>query len=162
MSEIQVNSTLLGLREIKVHVEDTGGSGRPLVLIHGWPLSGKSWKKQIPAFAEAGFRVVSYDRRGFGESDKPATGYSYDTLAEDLDGLITALDLNDVTLIGFSMGGGEVARYVARYGEGRLRSVVFAASVTPMMMNLPGTPDGPLTASKAASMTSSQIGRAHV
>jgi pimeloyl-ACP methyl ester carboxylesterase len=144
---------LLGLSDVKVHVEDSGGDGRPLVLIHGWPLSGKSWRKQVPALRAAGYRVITYDRRGFGMSDKPATGYGYDTLADDLEGLFEKLDLYDATVVGFSMGGGEVARYIARHGESRLRSVVFASSVTPMMMKTPGNPEGPLEPAKAAKMT---------
>ncbi len=155
MSEIKVNQRLLGLRNVNVHVEDSGGNGRPVVLIHGWPLSGKSWKKQIPDFTAAGYRVITYDRRGFGESDKPSTGYSYDTLSDDLSGLLGALDLNDATLVGFSMGGGEVARYIARHGESRLRSIVFAAAVPPKMMKSSNNPEGPLDMGKASRMTAS-------
>jgi non-heme chloroperoxidase len=157
MSDITVNSRLLGLKDVNVHVEDTGGEGRPVVLIHGWPLSGASWKYQVPALKEAGFRVITYDRRGFGQSDKPKSGYGYDTLAADLNGLIETLDVSDVTLVGFSMGGGEVARYISEYGEGRLHSAVFASAVTPMMMDLPGNPDGPLEKGKAAEMTANLI-----
>lgn len=152
MPEVTVNSRLLGLKDVNVHVEDTGGDGRPVLLIHGWPLSGESWKLQVPALKDAGYRVIRYDRRGFGQSDKPRTGYDYDTLAEDLDGLITELGLTDVTLVGFSMGGGEVARYISEYGEEKLHSVVFAAAIPPMMMKSPQNPDGPLEASKAAQM----------
>jgi non-heme chloroperoxidase len=157
MSDITVNSRLLGLKNVNVHVEDTGGKGRPVVLIHGWPLSGASWKHQVPALQSEGFRVITYDRRGFGRSDKPKIGYDYDTLAEDLNNLIETLDISDVTLVGFSMGGGEVARYISEYGEGRLRSAVLASAVTPMMMNLPGNPDGPLEKGKAAEMTANLI-----
>ena len=153
MAEISVNSGLLGLKDIHVHVEDTGGTGRPVVLIHGWPLSGESWKYQVPVLPDAGYRVIAYDRRGFGRSDKPKTGYDYTTLAGDLAGLIDALNLHDVTLVGFSMGGGEVARYIGKYGIGRLHSVVFASAVTPMLMKLPNNPDGPLEKSQAAKMT---------
>ncbi len=153
MSDIKVNASLLGLKDVKLHTLDTGGTGRPVVLIHGWPLSSASWKKQVPALQKAGYRVIAYDRRGFGQSDKPLTGYGYDTLSEDLSGLMDALGLRDVTLVGFSMGGGEVARYIGQYGEERLNSVVFASSVTPMMMNLPGNPEGPLEKMKAAKMT---------
>ena len=96
--------------------------------------------------------MVAYDRRGFGSSDKPGGGYDYDTLTEDLDGLINELDLRDVTLVGFSMGGGEVARYVATFGEERLHSVVFAAAVPPAMMKSADNPDGPLTPEQAAQM----------
>jgi non-heme chloroperoxidase len=151
MAEIEVNSRFFS--KVGVHVEDTGGAGRPVVLIHGWPLSKESWSAQVPVFAQAGFRVVSYDRRGFGMSDKPGGGYDYDTLTDDLDGLMSELDLSDATLVGFSMGGGEVARYVAEVGEDRLRSVVFASAVPPYLMNTDDNPDGPLTKAQAAKMT---------
>jgi non-heme chloroperoxidase len=135
-----------------VHVEDSGGSGRPVVLIHGWPLSGESWSEQVGPLSAAGHRVVAYDRRGFGRSDKPSKGYDYDTLADDLDGVLSELDLTDVTLVGFSMGGGEVARYVARHGQERLRSVVFAAAVPPYLLKTDDNPDGPLTEEAAGEM----------
>jgi non-heme chloroperoxidase len=153
MPDVTVNSRLLGLKELNVHVEDTGGDGRPVVLIHGWPLSGASWKEQVPALADVGYRVITYDRRGFGESDKPLTGYDYDTLTDDLSGLLEALDLRDVTLVGFSMGGGEVARYVAKYGEDRLHSVVFASAIPPKLMKTPDNPEGPLEIAQATQMT---------
>lgn len=137
---------------VKLHVEDTGGTGRPVVLIHGWPLSAESWKAQVPVLKHAGYRVVAYDRRGFGRSEKPADGYEYDTLADDLASVIDDLGLQDVTLVGFSMGGGEVARYIARHGEQRLRSVVFASAVPPYMLQTADNPDGPLTPSKAEQM----------
>lgn len=151
MSEIEVNSRFLS--RVGVHVADTGGTGRPVVLIHGWPLSGESWKPQISALKDAGYRTIAYDRRGFGSSDKPAGGYDYDTLTDDLEGLMAELDLHNVTLVGFSMGGGEVARYVTKYGQDRLHSVVFAAAVTPYMMKTDDNPDGPLTKEQAAGMT---------
>lgn len=151
MSEIEVNSRLLS--RVGVHVNDSGGAGRPVVLIHGWPLSKDSWKLQVPALSEAGYRVVAYDRRGFGQSDKPGGGYDYDTLTDDLEGLLAELDLHDVTLVGFSMGGGEVARYVTKYGQDRLHSVVFAAAVPPFMLQTDDNPDGPLTKDHAAKMT---------
>lgn len=150
MAEVTAHSGLLS--RTKVHVEDTGGPGRPVVLIHGWPLSGESWQYQVPALADTGFRVITYDRRGFGRSDKPKHGYGYDTLADDLSGVLTELDLSDVTLVGFSMGGGEVARYVTRHGEDRLHSVAFASSVTPYMAQTPGNPEGPLSPDQAAQM----------
>jgi non-heme chloroperoxidase len=152
MPEITANSGLLS--KTKVHVEDTGGSGRPVVLIHGWPLSGAAWKDQIAALSGAGYRVVAYDRRGFGRSDKPRGGYDYDTLAEDLEGVLDELDLTDVTLVGFSMGGGEVARYVAKYGEQRLHSVVFAAAIPPYLLKTDDNPDGPLSPELAEQMES--------
>ncbi len=151
MAEITAHHGLF--RDTNLHVDDTGGSGRPVVLIHGWPLSGESWSEQVPALEGAGYRVVTYDRRGFGRSDKPKRGYSYDTLTEDLHTLVEALDLNDVTLVGFSMGGGEVARYFSSYGSDRLHSVVFASAVPPYLMHTPGNPDGPLPATEAAKMT---------
>mgnify|MGYP000014377375 CR=1 FL=1 len=131
--------------DIRLHIEDSGGDGRPVVLIHGWPLSAESWDEQTDALVAAGYRVVSYDRRGFGRSEQPETGYDYDTLAADLDSVLTDLDLDDVTLVGFSMGGGEVARYVSAYGQDRVRSVVFAAAVPPFLLQSDDNPDGPLT-----------------
>ena len=151
MPEITAHHGLF--RDTKLHVDDTGGAGRPVVLIHGWPLSGESWSEQVPALEQAGYRVVTYDRRGFGRSDKPLTGYTYDHLSDDLQALLEGLDLRDVTLVGFSMGGGEVARYVSRHGEDRLRSVVFASAVPPYLLHTPGNPDGPLTTAQAARMT---------
>jgi len=150
MTEVTASSGLL--KSVKVHVEDSGGSGRPVVLIHGWPLSGESWGEQVSALSAAGHRVVTYDRRGFGRSDKPSKGYDYDTLAEDLHSVLTELDLRDVTLVGFSMGGGEVARYVSAHGEERLHSVVFAAAVPPYMLQGDDNPDGPLTEDAAGAM----------
>lgn len=137
------------IRRVQLHVEDTGGTGRPVVLVHGWPLSGESWAAQIPALHDAGFRVIAYDRRGFGRSEKPTHGYDYDTLADDLAGLIVDLDLRDAVLVGFSMGGGEVARYVSLHGQDRLGGVVFAAAVTPCLMQSADNPQGPLTIEKA-------------
>jgi len=155
MPDITVNTQLLGLKDLNVHVEDTGGNGRPVVLIHGWPLSGASWSEQVPLLRDAGYRVITYDRRGFGQSDKPASGYDYDTLTDDLFGLLEQLDLRDVTLVGFSMGGGEVARYVSKYGEDRINSVVFASAVPPMLVKSPENPEGPLEPSQVTEMTTS-------
>jgi pimeloyl-ACP methyl ester carboxylesterase len=124
-----------------------------VVLIHGWPLSGEAFKDQVPALQAAGYRVITYDRRGFGRSDKPMTGYTYDTLTEDLQALFEELDLRDVTLVGFSMGGGEVARYFSTYSPERIRSVVFASAVPPFMMQGEDNPEGPLTKEAAAGMT---------
>ena len=137
---------------VSLHVDDTGGDGRPVVLIHGWPLSAEAWTHQVGPLREAGFRVIAYDRRGFGRSAKPNDGYDYDTLAADLASLIEERGLRDVTLVGFSMGGGEVARYVANHGEDRLASVVFAAAVPPFLMRTADNPDGPLTPEAAAEM----------
>lgn len=137
---------------ITLDVEDSGGTGRPVVLIHGWPLSLRAWDDQVPALKDAGFRVVTYTRRGFGESDRPGTGYEYDTFADDLAGVLEALDLTDVSLVGFSMGGGEVARYVGRHGNERLHSVVFAGAVPPYLLQTDDNPDGPLPEDGAAGM----------
>jgi len=134
---------------VRLHIEDTGGGGRPVVLIHGWPLSAEAWALQVPVLQAAGYRVVSYDRRGFGRSDKPESSYSYDVLADDLERVMDDCALQDVTLVGFSMGGGEVARYIARHGESRLHSVVFAAAVPPCLMKSADNPEGPLTPEKA-------------
>ena len=150
MTEVTAHHGLF--KDTNLHVDDTGGTGRPVVLIHGWPLSGASWSEQVPALVAAGHRVVTYDRRGFGDSDKTRSGYDYDTLTEDLHTLLETLDLRDVTLVGFSMGGGEVARYVGRYGNERLRSVVFAAAVPPFMAKGDDNPDGPLTKELADGM----------
>jgi len=134
---------------VRLHIDDTGGGGRPVVLIHGWPLSAQAWEPQVSVLQAAGYRVVAYDRRGFGRSDKPESGYSYDVLADDLQRVMDQCGLQDVTLVGFSMGGGEVARYIARHGESRLRSVVFAAAVPPYLMKTADNPEGPLTPEKA-------------
>ncbi|MDO8772805.1 MAG: alpha/beta hydrolase [Burkholderiaceae bacterium] len=137
---------------VRLHIDDSGGDGRPVVLIHGWPLSAQAWEPQVSVLQAAGYRVVSYDRRGFGRSDKPELGYSYDVLADDLQRVMDQCGLQDVTLVGFSMGGGEVARYIARHGESRLRSVVFAAAVPPYLMKTADNPEGPLTPEKAQQM----------
>ena len=133
---------------------DTGGTGRPVVLIHGWPLSGASWEHQTQAFAAAGHRVVTYDRRGFGGSDKPGSvdDYGYDALAADLAGLIDGLDLQDATIVGFSMGGGEVARYLGTYGSGRIHSAVLAGAVPPYLLKTDDNPEGGLPEADAAGM----------
>ncbi|MBB2991762.1 pimeloyl-ACP methyl ester carboxylesterase [Mycolicibacterium iranicum] len=143
------------LRTTNLHVDDTGGDGRPVVLIHGWPLNSDSWGPQLGALRDAGYRVVTYDRRGFGRSDKPLVGYTYESLSDDLSALLEELDLRDATLVGFSMGGGEVASYCARKGVERLRSVVFAGSVTPFLSHRKDNPDGPLGAVEAAKMAAS-------
>ena len=126
---------------IDLYYEDHG-AGRPVILVHGWPLSGASWEKQVPVLLEAGHRVVTYDRRGFGDSSRPASGYDYDTFAEDLDKLITKLDLRDITLAGFSMGGGEVARYLGKHGSQRVSRAVFISSVPPFLVKTPDNPEG--------------------
>jgi pimeloyl-ACP methyl ester carboxylesterase len=113
-----------------------------VVLVHGWPLSGASWEKQVAALLENGHRVITYDRRGFGRSSQPTTGYEYDTFAADLHKLVTALDLQDFDLVGFSMGGGEVARYVGTYGSSRVRKAVFIAAVPPFLLKTGDNPNG--------------------
>ena len=127
--------------EIDLYYEDHG-TGKPVVLIHGWPLSSASWEKQVPVLLQAGYRVITYDRRGFGRSGRPATGYDYDTLADDLHKLMTKLHLRDATLVGFSMGGGEVARYLGRYGTERVAKVVFMAAITPFLLKSHDNPAG--------------------
>jgi len=118
------------------------GTGKPIVLIHGWPLSGASWEKQMPVLLNAGFRVITYDRRGFGKSSQPTSGYEYDIFAEDLNKLMTKLDLHNAMLVGFSMGGGEVASYLGKYGSKRVEKVVFLSSVPPFLLKTPDNPSG--------------------
>jgi non-heme chloroperoxidase len=127
--------------EIELYYEDHG-AGRPVVLIHGYPLSGTSWEKQTAVLLEAGFRVISYDRRGFGQSDKPTTGYNYDTFAEDLRKLVSHLGLRDFALVGFSMGGGEVARYIGKHGSKDVSKAVFIGSIPPFLLKTTDNPEG--------------------
>jgi non-heme chloroperoxidase len=126
---------------IDLYYEDHG-SGMPVVLIHGYPLSGASWEKQVAVLLAAGHRVITYDRRGFGRSSQPTTGYNYDTFAEDLRKVVTHLDLRDFALTGFSMGGGEVARYLGKYGSKGVTKAVFLSSVPPYLLKTPDNPDG--------------------
>jgi non-heme chloroperoxidase len=125
----------------ELHYTDRG-EGQPIVLIHGFPLDGDSWEKQIPALLAAGKRVITYDRRGFGQSSQPSTGYDYDTFAADLNALLEALDLRDVILVGFSMGTGEVGRYLATYGSERVAKAAFLASLEPFLLITDDNPDG--------------------
>ncbi len=118
------------------------GEGQPVVLIHGWPLSHRMWERQIDALVDAGYRCIAYDRRGFGDSGKPSGGYDYDTFASDLNDLMLALDLYDAVLVGFSMGGGEVARYIGTYGTERVAKVVLLGSVVPGMLKTDDNPTG--------------------
>lgn len=118
------------------------GEGRPVVLIHGFPLDGESWGKQAAALLDAGFRVIAYDRRGFGSSSKAGSGYDYDTFAADLHALLEDLDLNDVILVGFSMGTGEIARYLSRYGAGRIAKAAFLGSLEPYLLKTDDNPEG--------------------
>ncbi|MFT5119474.1 MAG: non-heme chloroperoxidase [Psychrobacter glaciei] len=120
------------------------GTGKPVVLIHGWPLSGRAWEAQLPALVEAGYQVITYDRRGFGQSSKPWNGYDYDTLAQDLKALMDELDLTDATIVGFSMGGGEVARYLGNFGSERISKAVLASAVPPYLFKADDNPDGAL------------------
>src|SRR5690606_32345968 len=127
----------------RIYYDDSGGHGRPVVLIHGWPLSHRMWEGQVNALTAAGYRCVSYDRRGFGQSDRPTVGYDYDTLADDLNDLVRTLALKDAVLVGFSMGGGEVARYLSRYGhEGRVAGAAFVAAVPPFLLKTDDNPEG--------------------
>jgi pimeloyl-ACP methyl ester carboxylesterase len=118
------------------------GQGRPVVLIHGWPLSKDMWEYQIDDLVNAGLRVVKYDRRGFGKSDKPWNGYDYDTFTQDLNAIMEHLDLHDAVLVGFSMGGGEAVRYLAKYGSDRVSKIVLVGSITPYLLKTPDNPQG--------------------
>jgi pimeloyl-ACP methyl ester carboxylesterase len=126
---------------VELYYEDQG-KGQPVVLIHGYPLNGHSWERQTAALLAAGYRVVTYDRRGFGRSSKVGTGYDYDTFAADLNTLLETLDLRDVVLVGFSMGTGELARYVAKYGHQRVAKLAFLASLEPFLVARDDNPDG--------------------
>src|SRR5690348_8635583 len=127
--------------EIQLYYEDHG-SGSPVVLIHGYPLNGASWEKQIPELLAAGHRVITYDRRGFGRSSQPTSGYNYDTFAEDLRQLVTYLKLKDFALVGFSMGGGEVARYIGKYGSKGVSKVVIIGGIPPYLRKAADNPEG--------------------
>ncbi|MFD5276189.1 alpha/beta fold hydrolase [Pseudarthrobacter sp. NPDC058362] len=127
--------------DIELYYEDHG-TGQPVVLIHGYPLDGSSWEKQTAALLSAGYRVITYDRRGFGKSGKPTVGYDYDTFAADLKVLLDTLDLNDTVLVGFSMGTGEVARYLSTYGSGRVARAAFLGSLEPFLLKTGDNPDG--------------------
>jgi non-heme chloroperoxidase len=118
------------------------GQGAPVILIHGWPVNSDMWEYQSQALIDAGYRVIAYDRRGFGRSSKPLSGYDYNTFAADLNELITKLDLQKVSLVGFSMGGGEIARYLSRYGSERVAKTVLVSSVVPYMLKTDSNPDG--------------------
>ncbi|MFN3969603.1 alpha/beta fold hydrolase [Flavobacterium sp.] len=128
---------------IKLYVKDYG-HGKPVILIHGWPLSNEMWEYQIEALVENGYRVIAYDRRGFGKSSQPWNGYNYDTLTDDLKAIIDQLGLTDITLVGFSMGGGEVVRYFSRYGGKNVSKAVLISSVTPFRLWTQDNPDGNL------------------
>ncbi|WP_427129077.1 alpha/beta fold hydrolase [Pseudarthrobacter sp. S9] len=127
--------------DVELYYEDHG-SGQAVVLIHGYPLDGSSWERQAAALLDAGYRVITYDRRGFGQSSKPTEGYDYDTFAADLDTLLTTIDLYDAVLVGFSMGTGEVGRYLASYGSGRVAKAVFLGSLEPYLLQAEDNPGG--------------------
>jgi pimeloyl-ACP methyl ester carboxylesterase len=139
MSTIKVGQE--NSRPIELYYEDHG-SGSPVVLIHGWPLNGDAWEKQTAALLAAGHRVITYDRRGFGRSSKPGVGYNYDTLAADLHALLTALDLTGVSLVGHSMGTGEITRYIGKYGTKRVRKAVLIGTLGPYLVKAPDNPEG--------------------
>jgi non-heme chloroperoxidase len=126
---------------VEIHYEDHG-KGQPVILIHGYPLNGTSWEKQTAALVNAGLRVITYDRRGFGKSSQPATGYNYDTFAEDLRKVIAHLGLSEFALVGFSMGGGEVARYIGKYGSKGVSKAVIISGVPPFLLKTPDNPEG--------------------
>jgi non-heme chloroperoxidase len=126
---------------VELYYEDHG-SGPPVVLIHGYPLSGRAWDKQVPVLLEAGCRVIAYDRRGFGKSSQPTSGYDYDTFAADLNSLMEHLDLSDATLVGHSMGTGEVTRYLGSYGSGRVAKGVLVSAIPPYLLQTDDNPDG--------------------
>jgi non-heme chloroperoxidase len=127
--------------KIDIYYEDHG-SGKLVILIHGYPLSGASWEKQVPLLLNAGYRVITYDRRGFGKSSQPTEGYNYDTFAADLRQLVTQLKLQDFTLVGFSMGGGEIARYFGKYGSKGVSRAVFVSAVPPFLLKTAENPEG--------------------
>src|SRR5262245_18474240 len=130
-----------GNKSVNIYYEDLG-NGRPIVLIHGWPLSGSMWEYQVPTLVEKGFRCITYDRRGFGKSDYPEDGYDYNTMAGDLNALLERLDLQDVILVGFSMGGGEIAKYFSLYGGSRVKKVILISAVVPYMLKTQDNPEG--------------------
>ena len=126
---------------IEIYYEDHG-AGQPVVLIHGYPLSGRAWDRQVPALLDAGYRVITYDRRGFGQSSQPASGYDYDTFAADLNALLEHLDLREGVLVGHSMGTGEVTRYLGRYGPARVARGVLVSPIPPFLLQTPDNPGG--------------------
>jgi non-heme chloroperoxidase len=127
--------------DIELYYEDHG-DGEPVVLIHGYPLNGRSWERQERALLAAGYRAINYDRRGFGHSDRPTSGYDYDTFAADLNALLDHLELDGVTLVGFSMGSGEVTRYIGRYGTRRVRKAALLGAIPPFLLRTDDNPDG--------------------
>lgn len=136
-----ITSSQSNLDEVKIYYEDLG-KGKTIVFIHGWPLNGSMWEYQVTQLPQQGFRCITYDRRGFGNSDKPANGYDYNTLAGDLKSLIDELDLSDITLVGFSMGAGEIAKYFSLHGGEKVSKVVLISGVVPYMLQTDDNPDG--------------------
>ncbi len=136
-----ITSTQNNADPVKIYYEDYG-KGKTVVFIHGWPLSGAMWEYQFTQLPQQGLRCIAYDRRGFGKSDRPFENYDYDTLAADLKSILDELNLHDVTLVGFSMGGGEIAKYFSLYGGNRISKVVLVSAVTPYMLNTADNPDG--------------------
>ncbi len=140
MNFIETNPDELG-KKINLYYEDLG-TGKPVIFIHGWPLNHEMWEYQLSELPKHNLRCIAYDRRGFGKSDRPWEKYDYDTLADDLNAVIEQLDLNEVTLVGFSMGGGEIARYIGKYGNQKVSKVVLISSVTPFMLKTSDNSDG--------------------
>ncbi|MGG9962743.1 alpha/beta fold hydrolase [Ferruginibacter sp. SUN106] len=136
-----INSVQNNEKPVRIYYEDLG-KGKPVVFIHGWPLSGSMWEYQVTQLPQHGLRCIIYDRRGFGQSDRPFTGYDYNTLASDLKALLDELNLNGVTLVGFSMGGGEIAKYFSLYGDARVSKVVLISAVVPFLLKTDDNPDG--------------------
>lgn len=140
MGHITVNDAQAN-EPVSLFYEDLG-KGQPIVLLHGWPLSHEMWEYQVNSLVDAGFRVIAYDRRGFGKSSKPYSGYDYDTLTDDLKQLLDELNLEDIVLVGFSMGGGEVVRYFSRYGGQRVSKAILISSVAPYLLKTDSNPEG--------------------
>lgn len=130
-----------GKKPVQIYYEDLG-EGNPIVLIHGWPLSGSMWEYQVPELLKQGFRCITYDRRGFGKSGFPADGYDYNTMAGDLKALLDELDITNATLVGFSMGGGEIAKYFSLHGGARIKNVILVSAVVPYMLKTDDNPNG--------------------
>lgn len=136
-----IKSSQQNAKPVNIYYEDLG-KGKPIVFIHGWPLSGSMWEYQVVPLTAQGFRCITYDRRGFGKSDRPFSGYDYDTMAGDLKALMDELNLQDVMLVGFSMGGGEIAKYFTHYGNAHVSKVVLVSCVTPYMLKTPDNSEG--------------------
>ena len=160
MNYLEINKGTAGY-PVKLHYSDYG-KGKPVILIHGWPMSAEMWEYQINDLVEAGYRVITYDRRGFGKSYHPWDGYDYDTMTDDLKALIDHLNLRDITLVGFSMGGGEVIRYFSRYGGKDVIKAVLISSITPYLLKTGDNPHGvpqDMFDDMAQKMTSIQISK---